>query len=380
MTLSPNQRVKSAHVACAVTSAHLVGKASRIGLARIPAHFLDPDMQLQNCSGVWVGIEFQWTQAHLEESVGKAAQLTQKFRSAGAKVGWDASFFEMRKFNVGMSADFVLLQQGEAPISELIAARSALPQELKALPTVATDLRCEGDLEAALQGRINFVCGAFSLSKVTSSSAARPPIAPDVARLIDLMNLLMSDGEFSKVVNEIKGDVGLTYRLLSMMKSANFANYQAVENIEQAVLTLGRNELYRILSVMVLRYSGTRKVSSALEEIALWRSRFLELLAIDRKEVNPGNFFTLGLVSMLGSILRQELSDVVQKIAMPEPAKQALLTADGPWHGYLLVAMEVEGQKLGDENSVVAKFGGSERVLELSAIAWEWAAQKSKRS
>lgn len=59
MSLSPDQRVKSAYVACAIASACLVEKADKIGLARIPAHFLDPDLQLQSCAGIWVGIEFQ---------------------------------------------------------------------------------------------------------------------------------------------------------------------------------------------------------------------------------------------------------------------------------------------------------------------------------
>jgi EAL and modified HD-GYP domain-containing signal transduction protein len=379
MRLSPDQRVKSAYVACAIASACLVEKADKIGLARIPAHFLDPDLQLQSCAGIWVGIEFQRDPSEFELQIDKVLQFAHKLRSAGAKVGWDANLFEMEKYKLDLMPDFVLLQQGEAPVSALIVARSTWPEALKALPTIATDLRSEEDLEAALQGSISYVCGAFTLSKVASDKTVRQPIPPDVMRLMGLMNLLISDGEFSTVVNDIKGDVGLTYRLLSMMKSANYANHQGVQNIEQAVLTLGRDELYRILSVMLLRYSGTRKVSTALEEIALWRSRFLELLAIDRRESMPGNFFTLGLVSMLGSILKQELADVVQKIALPEPAKQALLTADGPWRAYLLIAMEVEGQRLGSENSVAKFFGGAERVLALSDTAWEWAAEKSKR-
>lgn len=71
---------------------------------------------------------------------------------------------------------------------------------------------------------------------------------------------------------------------------------------------------------------------------------------------------------------------LVQKIALPEPARQALLTSDGPSRAYLLIAVEVEGQKLGFENSVAKNFGGAERVLALSDTAWEWAAEKSKRT
>jgi EAL and modified HD-GYP domain-containing signal transduction protein len=378
LNLSQDQRAKTAYVACAITSACLVGKTKKIGFARIPLNFFDPEMHLQACSNIWVGIESSRSSIEVGANLALLAQFIQRLRSAGAKVGWGATLFEIGKSTFEMTPDFVLFSQVDKPISALVATRKNWPDSLKVLPTVATDLRCEEDLEGALHGGINYVCGAFNLSKEAPEKSTRQPIPPDVVRLLSLMNLLISDAEISIVANDIKGDVGLTYRLLSIMKSANYANQQAVLNIEQAVLTLGRDELYRILSVMLLRYTGTRKVSSALEEIALWRSRFLELLAIDRSEAIPGNFFTLGLVSMLGCILKQELVDVVQRITMPEPAKQALLMMEGPWYAYLLVAMEVEGQKLSANNSVLEYFGGSQRVLELSDVAWDWAADKSK--
>ena len=164
-----------------------------------------------------------------------------------------------------------------------------------------------------------------------------------------------------------------------MMKSAKYANYAEGLNIEQAVLALGRDELHRTLSVMLLRYTDARKVSSALEEIALWRSRLLELLAIDRGEPVPGHFFTMGLVSMLGCILKQELTKVVEKFSLAEPAKQALLTKEGPWSAYLLVALEVEQQRLDATSLRLEDFGGSDRIMALSDMAWDWAAEQSKR-
>lgn len=379
LSLSSDQRAKSAYVASVVTSANLIGKAKKIGFARIPAQLIVLDMPLPACSGIWVGIESPQIPIPVDVDLELVAQYVRRLRAAGAKVGWSVTFVEIGKSNFGLLPDFALLHQGEAPISALLTARKAWPETLIAMPTLATDLCSEEDLESALRGGIDFVCGAFNLSRVAPEPPTRQPVPPDVVRLVSLMNSLLSDVELSTVVNDIKGDVGLSYRLLSMMKSAKYANLKVDPNVEQAVLTLGRDELYRIFAVMLMRYAGTRKVSSALEEIALWRSRLLELLAIDRGESAPGCFFTLGLVSMLGSIFKQELKAVVEKIAIPEPAKQALLEQDGPWYAYLLVAKEVEGQKLSSDSPLIAGFGDSERILELSNVAWDWAAEISKK-
>ncbi len=381
---STDKRANAAYIACVTTSALLAVNVGKIGFARIPAYLLDQGMTLHDCAGIWVSIEHIPTlnagDVKTNTDWNAFAQFVQRLKAVGAKVGWEPHLLEYAKLNLELAPDFVLLRQGEASIAALVEVRQNLPEPFKALPTFATDLRSEEELESALLGSISYVCGAFSLSKSLPDTPMRPPVPPDVIRLVSLMNLLNSDAELSTVVADIKGDVGLSYRLLSLMRSAKYANRQTSLNIEQAVLTLGRDELYRVLSVLLLRYTGTRRVSSALEEIALWRSRFLELLANARHEPMPGNFFTLGLVSMLGSILKQDLADVVQKIAIPEPAKNALLQEDGPWYTYLKIALEIEAHKLSDNSLLTTEFGGQQRVLELSDRAWDWAAEQSRRN
>jgi EAL and modified HD-GYP domain-containing signal transduction protein len=141
---------------------------------------------------------------------------------------------------------------------------------------------------------------------------------------------------------------------------------------------LGRQELYRWLSLMLIQYAGKSKMSSALQEIALWRSRLLELLAIEQREEAPNQLFTLGLASMLGLILHMSLADVVETLSLSEPAHQALIDETGPWRIYLQLAFLVEAQQLDASDRLVVQFGGLERVLALSDQAWTWASEHSK--
>ncbi len=370
------QAVKSAYIATVLASASLSAKSGKMGFARIPAHLVGPDMVVQDCAGVWVALECAPDAARDKLQPQHLAAFVHRVRQARAKVGWNAP---TGSSGMDVAPDFVLLLQGQSSISGLVGEFAARPQAFKGLPALATDLGSEEDLEAALLGGISYVCGAFQRNATPAPGALRQRVPPDVIRLVNLMHLLQTDAELAALVNDIKGDVGLSYRLLSVMKGATYANHSAGLNIEQTVLTLGRNELHRILSIMLLRYTGARKVSSALEVIALWRARLLELLATERDEASPGHFFTLGLVSMLGSILKQDLSDVVEKLSLADPAKQALLSLEGPWSPYLRVAMEVEGQTLDSSGLHLADFGGADRISALSDTAWDWAEQQSRR-
>lgn len=372
-------RKRLAYVVSVLTSARLISKMGKVGFARLPAHWLDEDMALGNCHGVWVGVESPIQPVTPAVDPGSVARCLGRLKEAGAKVGWAVTFVGISKSEFGLVPDFVLLHQGGAPISGMLAARKHWPQDVAGLPVVATDLASEEDLELALQGGIAYVCGAYSRSAAVAGPVTGGRVPPDVLRLNRLMGRLISDADLPEIVDEIKGDVGLSYRLLGMMKSAKFANLQAGASVEQAVRTLGRDELYRSLSVMLLRYSGKRKVSSALEEIALWRARFLELLAIDQQEFAPGQFFTLGLVSMLGPILKLEPAQMVQGLVLPEPARQALLDQSGPWHAYLQVAMAFEGQTLDPNDALTVRFSGMERIREMSDSAWTWAAEHAQR-
>ncbi len=205
------------------------------------------------------------------------------------------------------------------------------------------------------------------------------PVPPEVQRVGRLLNQLATGEETAVIVGGIKGDVGLSYRMLQRLNSASFAQRGAMASIDQAVLMLGRKELQRWLSLMLVQFAGSRKVASALQEIALWRSRFVELLAVEQGEAEPGQFFTLGLASMLGLILKMSQAEVVATLSLPPLAEQALLAQSGPWHVYLQIARQVEAQSISDAAALADGFSGAAQVLALSDQTWAWAAENSGR-
>lgn len=360
-------RGRAAHVSALLTSARLMSQTGRVGFARLPIDWMVYVTDVSCAAGAWVGIEQAPPSAQASDLMETAANLVQQLRTVGVKVGWDITLMP------DQTPDFVMLHQGPDPMITLLDATKTWPQTLRDLPTLVTDVASIKDVELALSSGIRYACGALMPPAQPLSPADTLPLPPEVQRVGQLLNQLVIGTDTAVIVSDIKSDVGLSYRLLRRINSASFAQLHAEASVDQAVLMLGRNELYRWLSLLLVQFAGKRKASSALQEITLWRSRLLELLAQENKEPVPGQLFTLGLASMLGPLLKISQDDVVSTLNLPVPARQALLDQAGPWHIYLHMALLVQTQSLGEHSELAEPFGGVERVMALADDAWAWA-------
>lgn len=385
---SANVHAQSACAATILIAARLVVMEGRIGFARLPAAWLVHVAVPKNESGTWIGLESD-TDAVLTSDMQLAVVgVAQQFRAAGATLAWGPA---LDLGTADFSPDFLLLEPTAPTVEALLENVRARTPALCHLPVILTDIPNLEDLELALQSGVSYASGgvvpsapAAVVSDLDASAIKgkgdAQPLPPEVSRVAQLLNQLSSGVDTDLIVSAIKGDIGLSFRLLQRMSSASFAQLGTGASIDQAVLMLGRNELQRWLSLMLMQFSGIRKAGSALQEIALWRSRLVELLAIEQGEAEPGQFFTLGLASMLGMLLNTSTAEVVKILSLPPLAAQALLEHTGPWHVYLRTAALVEAQNVTEAQAVADGFGSAARVMELSDAAWAWAAANADRS
>jgi EAL and modified HD-GYP domain-containing signal transduction protein len=363
---------QAAHVAAVLVAARLVAINGRIGLARLPAAWMAYAVVAKNESGTVIGLELD-PDAPLEPSVQqKAVAVAAQFRAVGAQLAWDAAS------PLGPAPDlpdFLLVRPAPRQVaSEWVQSISTRPAELQGIPVIATDLSNIEDLELALQGGVRLASGSLTARAAVTPQQKVSVLSPDLVRLAQLLGQLASGAETAAITRAIKGDVSVSVRLLQRMNSASFAHLGGVSSIDQAVLMLGRNDLHRWLSLMLTQFADKRKLSSTLQEVALWRARLLELLATERGESEPGRFFTLGLASMLGIILKISPEEVVSTLNLPPEAAQALAHT-GPWYVYLRTLQQLENQTASQASAVADGFRSAERLQELSGQAWAWAAE-----
>lgn len=268
--------------------------------------------------------------------------------------------------------DFAVLRAAGG-LDPMLAAAKQWRQSHGTQTLIAAQLPSIDAIELALAAGATLACGNFN------ASAAAPPqraLQGDVQRIIQLLNAVRSDDKpLADLTQDLRADVALCYRLLKHVNSPAVGLTRSVESIDQAVLLLGRAELYRWLSVLLLSSVNGRRASRALQEVSLARARLAESLTRERSgDAPPDALFTVGLLSLLDVMLQVPLTQALGPLRLVDPARQALLERSGPWRDTLALVESLERHDLKAAGELADAFGGLDRVLTLSDEAWGWAA------
>jgi EAL and modified HD-GYP domain-containing signal transduction protein len=271
----------------------------------------------------------------------------------------------------GFPCDFIMLPAPVDGMDALLAAARDCRAQRPGITLVATGLASIDDVEQALQAGVTLVAGRVD---ATRGSGDVQPLQTAVQHVCQLLNRVATDQDTALIAKDISVDVPLSYRMLRYVNSPALGLSRGVDSVEQAVMLLGRKELYRWLSVLLLSSAGGRRASRALQEISLARARLLETLARERGADPPDALFTVGLLSLLDVMLQRPLDDALAPLNLGDKARRALLEREGDWHEYLALAADLERHDMDAAAARAAAFGGLEHVVDLAEQAWRWAA------
>ncbi len=174
----------------------------------------------------------------------------------------------------------------------------------------------------------------------------RRDLSTESVAVVRLLNLLRDFNVTDRAVEEaFRADPGLSYKLLRMVNSAALGG-RGVTSIEHALRLLGREPLYRWLSMLLVADNGDATgTRSELVKSSLLRGRFCELLgdeirgAAVRGVPLAGTLFLIGLFSRIDALLRMPMEDILKRIHLSEAVQDALLERKGVG-GTLLKAVE----------------------------------------
>ncbi|MDE2370602.1 MAG: HDOD domain-containing protein [Burkholderiales bacterium] len=346
----------AAHYAALLAAAAGV-QTARQALAQVPAPLLDrPGVIAQVAKGVLL----------LPVGGMPTAASLQALRARGARLGVPDGPPDRAP-----GAEFVLLRAAAGGVDTLLLSAQRWAEARPGLPLVALGLENIDDVERALASGIAYAGGRFNAADI---AAPTRPLQAGAVRICGLLNDLALDRDTTVVAEAVRGDVALSYRLLRYANSPAIGLSRGVETVENAVTVLGRAELGRWLSVMLLSAASGRQASAALQEEALARGRLLELLARARGVEQADRLFTVGLLSRLHLLLRIPLRSALEPLRLSDEARRALLDRAGPWADYLALADELEGDDEDRFGALCLPFGGIDTVLALAEQAWGWAA------
>lgn len=288
----------------------------------------------------------------------------------GIKHGWSLNQARPELEEFLSKADFIEIDSAAFDGIQLKKLISGFRAANGGQKLIAGRLQTSDDFRYCFDRGFDYFMGPF-----VSSRENWQPVKGDVNHLpvFQALELVQSSAEFPAIADCLRTDPILTYKLLRYINSPGVGLLQKVNDIQQALMLLGRDRFYRWLSLLLFDARKPGYHENIIREQALTRARFMEMLAgKGRIPANHDQLFLTGLFSMIHVMLGLPIEDVLKQVVLPEAVVSALKGEAGPMYDALLLAISLESanedtpvaaEQCGVDASVVAG-------MMIDALAW----------
>jgi c-di-GMP phosphodiesterase len=271
-------------------------------------------------------------------------------------------------------ADFLFIDMGGNDIPTIKNQVDAAVRQAAAIKFVATNIRTLEEFRVCDKLPFTFYQGAFITSREKWDT---PRMDASRIHILGLLNKLRSDAEISELTTLIKQDPALSFKLLRYINSPGMGLIHKIGTLDQALIVLGQQKLYRWLTLLLYTSGNTRGLDWAIMENALVRARLAELVAQNSlSAVERDELFVAGAFSLLDIVLGIPMESVLKQVSLPPLVNEVLLHHQGKYAPYLDLAIACE-QSDGANISVLSQAIGldSNQVNNRHIEALIWAQQ-----
>lgn len=237
-------------------------------------------------------------------------------------------------------AEFIFIDIGGNDLPTIKAQIDAINTQAMNKSFVATNVKLLEEFHVCSKLPFDYFQGTFVTSREEWST---PAMDAGRIKILNLLNLLRQDAENSELVQTFKQDPALSFKVLRYINSAGFGLANKINSIDQALFVLGRQNLYRWLTLLLFTSGNSNPLDLALMENALVRARFAELCASDSLAANERDeLFIAGIFSLLDILLHMPMEKVLEQVSLPALVIEALLHKRGKYAPYLQLAIACE--------------------------------------
>lgn len=275
------------------------------------------------------------------QQVDRWREVATAIRAAGARVALQDADLARDRDLVAEHAAYFLLDYSAFTLPNFEQAAAALRRGLPQLELIAENVESWAERRYCAALGIAYCMGGFT----TSADQEQQSGDIDQSRLvlIEMLNLLRRDADLSEIARAAKRDPAVAVKLVAMANSPLLSLSHSVAGIDQAIMLLGREQLYRWLSIGMFRAGAGLPRDEVLLELALARGRFLELIGHGRHgKAGCDELFLVGLLSLLDSLLGVPMARVVERLHLSDEIRGVLLKSEGPLGRYLMLAIAAE--------------------------------------
>ncbi|MDK9708973.1 MAG: HDOD domain-containing protein [Desulforhopalus sp.] len=227
-----------------------------------------------------------------------------------------------------------------------------------------------------LQLGFDFFQGYFFAKPENLSGKTLHSFQASRMRILTALNDPNLDTE--KIIDIVKVDPAITYRLLRLLNSAAFGFSMKIDSVRHAVVLLGNNRMRYWLRMIVLSDLVAPGKPQELLFLALSRGRLFEELALAGKipAIPHEEMFLFGMLSLIDVMLDMPFTKILDNLPLSDRLKEGYTTAGSRMAGYLHLATALE---MGDTEQFAQFCNFLElpkgSVAEASLKAGEWVLQ-----
>lgn len=306
-------------------------------------------------------------QAGLPE--GQLAAALAPLRAAGCEVALSGVTLEHTEWLA--QADAVLLDLNALPLAEFQQLCKQLHLRYPELKLVIDNVEHWDEQRMCLSWGGHYFMGGF----LTTTDQPDPEGRIEQGRMtsIELLNLLRTDAELPALIEVAKRDPGMTFQVLQWANAPASGQTSKVTSLQQAFMVLGRNQLYRGLTVSMFRLGANRERDESLLEVALTRARFLETCST-LPQTQRDELFLVGLLSLFDVLLGVPMARLVGKMHLSDDIRDVLLGMDGVYSPYLTMVLLLQRDKIAPALEIAQQLGlDSGNLAVVAQAAFEWA-------
>lgn len=179
--------------------------------------------------------------------------------------------------------------------------------------------------------------GYFFSKPVVIKSLSLNPSHMTIMNLMQRVN--EEEPDLNAIAKIIKHDANLSIKTLRYVQSPIFKRQNTINSIQQAILTLGLDNLRRLISLLFCSQLAGNKPTE-LSRIAIQRAHFCETLCIQQDHAYlSDDAFLVGLLSLIDAMLDGDKVDIINRLPLNDKVKSALTSPDS-WAKDLLALCE----------------------------------------
>ncbi len=159
-----------------------------------------------------------------------------------------------------------------------------------------------------------------------------------VMQLLGALN--QEEADFDDIVDTVRRDPQLSYRLLQMANSPQVNHGAPITTLQRAATALGLSRIRNWANLLALGKLSDKP--AVLQQQALFRGYLMQSLSAGTDTMEPDTAFTLGLFSLIDAMLDMPIDEVCARVNLPKELTQAITENSGVYGQHLKALMQWE--------------------------------------